>query len=188
MSEKPNNAIAVIGIDIGKKSFHVVGLDARGAIVRRQRWSRGHVEARFANMPPCLIGMKACVGAHHLSPKLQGLGHDARVMPANYVWPYSQKNDFEMRRRSPRRCSVCARSPPDALKRPLDTQLLPWPISRTGFKSHSDRVSARFWGGPLGTPAKCQTACATVSAPSSLVSCVCNTFARPHWFLAVCEG
>ena len=124
MSEKPNNAIAVIGIDIGKKSFHVVGLDARGAIVRRQRWSRGHVEARFANMPPCLIGMKACVGAHHLSPKLQGLGHDARVMPANYVWPYSQKNDFEMRRRSPRRCSVCARSPPDALKRRVDTPAL----------------------------------------------------------------
>jgi transposase len=96
MSEKPNNAIAVIGIDIGKNSFHVVGLDERGAIVLRQRWSRGQVEARFANMPPCLIGMEACVGAHHLSRKLQGLGHDARLMPAKYVRPYSkgQKNDF----------------------------------------------------------------------------------------------
>ena len=49
MSEKPNNAIAVIGIDIGKNSFHVVRLDDRGgAIVLRQRWSRGQVEARFA--------------------------------------------------------------------------------------------------------------------------------------------
>jgi transposase len=64
MSEKPNSAIVVIGIDIGKNSFHVVGLDARGAIVLRQKWSRGQVEARFANMPPCLIGMEACVGAH----------------------------------------------------------------------------------------------------------------------------
>src|SRR5436305_4068135 len=47
-------------------------------------------------MPPCLIGMEACVGAHHLSRKLQGLGHDARLMPAKYVRPYSkgQKNDF----------------------------------------------------------------------------------------------
>ena len=54
--------IAVIGIDIGKNSFHVVGLDGRGAIVLRQKWSRGQVETRFANMPACLIGMEACVG------------------------------------------------------------------------------------------------------------------------------
>jgi transposase len=89
-------AITVVGIDIGKNSFHVVGLDSRGAIVLRQRWSRGQVEARFANMPPCLIGLEACVGAHHLSRKLKALGHDARLMPAKYVRPYSkgQKNDF----------------------------------------------------------------------------------------------
>ena len=51
MSEKPNTAIAVIGIDIGKNSFHMVGLDDRGAIVLRQKWSRGQVEARLANIP-----------------------------------------------------------------------------------------------------------------------------------------
>jgi transposase len=96
MSEKPNSSVAVIGIDIGKNSFHIVGHDERGAIVLRQKWSRGQVEARFANLPPCLIGMEACVGAHHLSRKLNGLGHDARLMPAKYVRPYSkgQKNDF----------------------------------------------------------------------------------------------
>jgi hypothetical protein len=54
MSQNPITAIAVIGVDIGKDSFHVVGLDQRGAIVLRQKWSRGQVEARFANMPPCL--------------------------------------------------------------------------------------------------------------------------------------
>ena len=54
MSQTPNTAIAVIGIDIGKNSFHVVGHDARGAIVLRQKWSRGQVEARLANIPPCL--------------------------------------------------------------------------------------------------------------------------------------
>ena len=60
MSEKPNSAIAVIGIDIGKNSFHMVGLDDRGAIVLRQKWSRGQVEARLASIPPpCLIGMEA---------------------------------------------------------------------------------------------------------------------------------
>jgi transposase len=96
MSQQCNCAIAVIGIDIGKNSFHVVGHDLRGAIVLRQKWSRGQVEARLANQPSCLIGMEACVGAHHLSRKLQLLGHDARLMPAKYVRPYSkgQKNDF----------------------------------------------------------------------------------------------
>jgi len=96
MSLKVNSAIAVIGIDIGKNSFHVVGHDKRGAIMLRQKWSRGQVETRLANLPPCLIGMEACVGAHHLSRKLQILGHDARLMPAKYVRPYSkgQKNDF----------------------------------------------------------------------------------------------
>jgi len=96
MSQTLKTAIAVVGIDIGKNSFHVVGLDQRGAIVLRQKLSRGQVEARLANMPPCLIGMEACVGAHHLSRKLKELGHDARLMPARYVRPYSkgQKNDF----------------------------------------------------------------------------------------------
>ena len=96
MSHKLNAGIAVIGIDIGKNSFHVVGLDRRGAIVLRQKWSRGQVETRLANLPPCLIGMEACVGAHNLSRRLTSLGHDARLMPAKYVRPYSrgQKNDF----------------------------------------------------------------------------------------------
>jgi transposase len=96
MSQKLDTSPAVIGIDIGKNSFHIVGQDQRGAIVLRQKWSRGQVEARFANLPPCLIGMEACVGAHHLSRKLQALGHRARLMPAKYVRPYSkgQKNDY----------------------------------------------------------------------------------------------
>jgi transposase len=96
MSQNTSSAVDVIGIDIGNNSFHVVGLDRRGAIVLRQKWSRGQVEARLANMPPCLIGMEACVGAHHLSRKLKAFGHDARLMPAKCVRPHSkgQKNDF----------------------------------------------------------------------------------------------
>src|ERR1700739_1482497 len=96
MSQKLNAAIAVSGIDIVKNSFHIVGQNLRGAIVLRQKWSRGQVETRLANLPPCLIGMEACGGAHTLSRRLQRLGHDARLMPAKYVRPYSkgQKNDF----------------------------------------------------------------------------------------------
>src|SRR5262247_2139432 len=119
MSPKLNAAIAVIGIDIGKNSFHVVGLDWRGAIVLRQKWSRGQVEGRLANLPPCLIGIEARVGAHHLSRKLTSLGHDARLMPAKYVRPYlrGQKNDFrdaeafrhELHRRALHRLGACRR-------------------------------------------------------------------------------
>jgi len=50
MSQTAQTAVAVIGIDIGKNSFHIVGHDERGAIVLRQKWSRGQVEAR---LPTC---------------------------------------------------------------------------------------------------------------------------------------
>src|SRR3979411_2995274 len=96
MPKTTSAQIAVIGIDIGKNSYHGVCLSGRRSIVLRQKWSRGQVEARLANLPPCLIGMEACVGAHHLARKLTAFGHDARLMPAKYVRPYAkgQKNDF----------------------------------------------------------------------------------------------
>ena len=66
MSQNPNSAVAVIGIDIGKNSFHVVGLDTRGAIVLRQKWSRGQVEARFAGFgTPDLVGCCVQGGIDH---------------------------------------------------------------------------------------------------------------------------
>jgi transposase len=74
--------IAVIDVDIGKNSFQVVGHDDRRTIVLRQKWSRGQLEARFANLPPCLVGMGACVGAHDLSRKLNSLDNEARPVPA----------------------------------------------------------------------------------------------------------
>lgn len=96
MSHRATSNVTTIGIDIGKNSFHVVGLDSEGSMVLRQKLSRGQVAIRFANLPPCLIGMEACVGAHHLSRRLLGLGHDVRMMPARYVRPFlkGQKNDF----------------------------------------------------------------------------------------------
>jgi transposase len=44
MSSKSSSAVATMGIDIGKNSFHVIGLDARGAIVLRQKWSRASLK------------------------------------------------------------------------------------------------------------------------------------------------
>jgi transposase len=73
MSQTLNAAIAVVGIDIGKNSFHIVGHDERGAIVLRQQWSRGQVEARFANIRPCLIGMEASKACRARSRLLRGM-------------------------------------------------------------------------------------------------------------------
>ena len=54
----------------------------------RQKLSQGQVSARLANIPPCLVGMEACVGAHHLSRQLLGLGHDEKLVPGQFVKPF----------------------------------------------------------------------------------------------------
>src|SRR6516225_8889505 len=88
--------VSTIGIDLGKNSFHLVGLDQRGAIVWQLKCSRAQLERRLANIPRCLIGMEACSGAHYIARQLAALGHDVRLMPAQYVKPFlkGHKNDY----------------------------------------------------------------------------------------------
>ena len=50
------HAVTAIGIDMGKNTLHMIGLDPRGAIVLREKVSRGRITSRLANLPPCLIG------------------------------------------------------------------------------------------------------------------------------------
>jgi transposase len=76
--------IATLGIDLGKNSFHLVGQDQRG-VALRIKLSRPQLTQQLANLPPCLIGMEACAGAHHIGRQLQALGHDVRLIPAHYV-------------------------------------------------------------------------------------------------------
>jgi transposase len=74
MSNKSNPTVATRGIDIGKNPVpHVVGVDQRGAIVLRQKWSRRQIEARLANIPRCLIGMEACFGGSYGPVRETGL-------------------------------------------------------------------------------------------------------------------
>ena len=61
-SQKTPETITTIGIDLGKNTFHLVGLDKRGAIVLQQKVSRSQLGRRLANIPRCLIGMEACCG------------------------------------------------------------------------------------------------------------------------------
>jgi transposase len=88
--------VATIGIDIGKNTFHLVGLDQRGNIVLQLKTSRAQLERRLANVPSCLVGMEACSGTHHIARQLEALGHDVRLIPAQYVKPFlkGHKNDY----------------------------------------------------------------------------------------------
>jgi transposase len=85
----------IIGLDIAKSSFQVHGVAASGRPTLRKKLRRGQVLEFFANLPPCVIGMEACGGAHHWARELNGLGHEVRLMPAQYVKPYVKTNKHD---------------------------------------------------------------------------------------------
>src|ERR1700749_838546 len=87
--------IAVLGIDLGKNVCSLAGLNASGAVVLRRRAKRETVIALAAKLPPCVVAMEACCGAHHLGRVFAAYGHDVRLMSPEYVRPYvkAQKND-----------------------------------------------------------------------------------------------
>lgn len=87
--------IATVGLDIAKSVFQVHGVDAAGEVVVRKRLSRARVVPFFAKLPRCLVGIEACSTSHHWARELIALGHDVRLMPAQYVKPYVKrgKND-----------------------------------------------------------------------------------------------
>src|SRR5919199_1504275 len=89
------NSIAVLGIDLGKNSCSLVGLDAAGAVVLRRRARRESIVGLTAKLPACFVAMEACCGAHHLGRLLAAQGHTIRLMSPEYVRPYvkAQKND-----------------------------------------------------------------------------------------------
>ncbi len=95
-SQKTPGTVTTIGIDLGKNTFHLVGLDKRGAIALQRKVSRSQLEHRLSNVPRCLIGMEACSGSHHIGRQLTALGHDVRLIPAQYVKPFlkGHKNDY----------------------------------------------------------------------------------------------
>ena len=94
--QKSSDPVATIGLDIGKNTFHLVGLDKRGAIAMRIKVSRNQLIRRLVNLPPCLIGLEAGSGSHHIARQIKPLGHDVRLIPAQYVKPFlkGHKNDY----------------------------------------------------------------------------------------------
>ncbi len=87
--------IAVLGIDLGKNSCSVAGLDETGRVVLRRRLTREGIVRLAATLPACTVAMEACCGAHHLGRVLGDQGHAIRLMSPEYVQPYvkAQKNE-----------------------------------------------------------------------------------------------
>jgi transposase len=77
--------ITTIGLDLAKSWFQVHGADAQGRPVLRKKLARGKVLEFFAGLPPCLVGMEACGSTHHWGRELIKLGHQVRLIPAQYV-------------------------------------------------------------------------------------------------------
>ena len=87
--------VTTVGLDLAKSVFQVHGADRDGRPVVRKKLRRGQVIPFFAGLAPCLIGMEACAGAHYWARELQGLGHEVRQIPPQYVKPFvkTNKND-----------------------------------------------------------------------------------------------
>ena len=83
--------LSVIGIDIGKGVFHLVGFDADGKILIRKKIRRLGLVPTFEKLPRCLVGMEACLSAHFISRTLRELGFEPRIIPAMYVAPFSER-------------------------------------------------------------------------------------------------
>lgn len=99
MNTKAKKAVPVltsIGLDIGKDVFHLVGFDAKGKIILRKKIKRLALAETFREIPPCIVGMEACLSAHFVSRTLRALGHEPRIIPAIHVKPFvkGQKNDY----------------------------------------------------------------------------------------------
>jgi len=88
--------VRTIGIDTGKNTLHMIGLNEKGAIVLREKVSRDRIAARLVNIPPCLIGIEAGMATHYMSRDLLALGHEVKQVPPAYAKPFRQghKNDF----------------------------------------------------------------------------------------------
>lgn len=90
-----NRTAKVVGLDIAKSVFAVVGVDEHGKTVLKRMLSRGQVLSTFSNMPPCSVGIEACAGSHYWARQLRALGHDAKLIAAQHTRAYvtGNKND-----------------------------------------------------------------------------------------------
>ncbi|WP_324731160.1 IS110 family RNA-guided transposase [Pseudomonas paeninsulae] len=87
---------AIVSIDLGKQTFHVVAHDEHGHELHRKKLSRKTYPKYFANLPPCIVAMEACGGSHFMAREMVRFGHQPKLIAAQHVRPYvkSNKNDY----------------------------------------------------------------------------------------------
>src|SRR6266513_1469004 len=90
--EPSMSEITTIGLDLAKHVFQVHGIDAEGTTVLRKRLRRNQVLGFFSRLPRCVVGLEACATAQYWARELGALGHEVRLMPAQYVKAYVKRN------------------------------------------------------------------------------------------------
>src|SRR5256886_10781132 len=90
--ERSMSEITTIGLDLAKYVVQVHGIDPEGTTVLRRRLRRNQVLAFFRRLPRCVVGLEACATAHYWARELAALGHEVRLMPAQYVKAYIKRN------------------------------------------------------------------------------------------------
>ena len=80
--------VTTIGIDLAKNVFALSAADERGKVLQRARLGRGHLLPYLRELRPCVVGMEACGGAHHLARAIGALGYEVRLMCPALVRPY----------------------------------------------------------------------------------------------------
>jgi len=95
-SKSASARLRVVGVDIGKEVFHIVGFDSAGKLAFRRKIKRLALVEVFETLPRCVVGLEACLSAHFVSRTLRGLGFEPRIIPAKYTKPFvkGQKNDY----------------------------------------------------------------------------------------------
>ena len=89
--------LSAVAIDLAKKIFHLVGADRTGKILWRKRLTRNALMPFMAQLPPVLIGIEACGGAHYWARRFREHGHDVKLLAPQFVKPFVKSNKNDMR-------------------------------------------------------------------------------------------
>jgi transposase len=118
--------LSVVGIDIAKQVFHLVGMDEHGTILVRKRLYRAQVMAFIAQLPPTLIGMEACGGAHYWARRFREHGHEVKLMAPQFVKPYVKTNrSICHSRRASRLARRCSKTGLESFPSPGSSAMCP---------------------------------------------------------------